>query len=162
MAIPGVVLGIDPGLAATGFGIVDEREQVVVCGSIRTDPGPAGPRLLELVRRLGEVIAPYPLREAALEELFMGRNRTSAIAVAHARGAIMALLEGVGIRSYEYKPAQVKSVVTGYGMADKAQMARMVAAQVRGLDASRDNHAVDAVAIALCHCRSRRALGAAR
>ena len=85
----------------------------------------------------------------------MGSNRTSVIGVAQARGVVLALLESRGIASHEYKPSQVKLVVSGYGNADKAQMARMLTAQLRSLPAGSD-HALDAIAIAICHARSRR------
>ncbi len=89
----------------------------------------------------------------------MGRNRTSVIGVAQARGVILCELQRAGVPTYEYKPAQVKSVVTGYGAADKAQVARMLSAQ--GVFGEMDDHAADAIAIALCHSRSRRLLMAA-
>ena len=85
----------------------------------------------------------------------MGRNATSAIGVAQARGAILVTLTAAGVPVYEYKPSQVKASLTGYGMADKAQMSRMLALQVR-TGARLDEHASDALAIALCHARSRR------
>jgi crossover junction endodeoxyribonuclease RuvC len=93
--------------------------------------------------------------EAALEELFMGRNASSALGVAQARGAVMAALTAAGIPIFEYKPAQVKAALTGYGMADKTQIARMLRLQL-GEAAGADDHATDAIAIALCHVRGRR------
>ena len=150
-----LLLGIDPGLAATGWGLLDPDGRAAGCGTVRTVPGPSGPRLLHIVTELGALLAAQPVAEAALEELFMGRNTTSAIGVAQARGAILAMLAGAGIPVFEYKPAQVKASLTGYGMADKAQMARMLALQVRTRGRI-DDHAADALAIALCHVRSRR------
>ena len=150
-----LLLGIDPGLAATGWGMLDREGKVTACGTIRTSPGPAGPRLLQIVSELSAVLAAHSVWEVALEELFMGRNATSAIGVAQARGAILATLAAAALPIYEYKPSQVKSVLTGYGMADKAQMARMLALQVK-TNAKLDDHAADALAIALCHVRSRR------
>jgi len=135
--------------------MLDQEGKVTACGTIRTSPGPAGPRLLHIVSELGVVLAAHAVWEVALEELFMGRNASSAIGVAQARGAILATLAAAALPIYEYKPSQVKSVLTGYGMADKAQMARMLALQVQ-TDARLDDHAADALAIALCHVRSRR------
>lgn len=135
--------------------MLDREGKVAACGTIRTSPGPAGPRLLHIVSELHAVLAAHSVHEVALEELFMGRNATSAIGVAQARGAILATLAAAALPVFEYKPAQVKSVLTGYGMADKAQMARMLALQVRS-QARLDDHAADALAIALCHVRSRR------
>jgi crossover junction endodeoxyribonuclease RuvC len=152
---PRLLLGIDPGLAATGWGLLDGDSHVVACGSIRTSPGPAAPRLLRLVGELRSVLSADGVVEAALEELFMGRNATSAIGVAQARGAILVTLAAAGLPVFEYKPAQVKASLTGYGMADKAQMIRMLALQVRA-PGRLDEHAADALAIALCHARSRR------
>jgi crossover junction endodeoxyribonuclease RuvC len=157
----GLVLGIDPGLASTGYGVLAQGSQVVGYGCIKTEPGPAGARLLQIVGALRAVLAAHNIGEAALEELFMGRNRTSVIGVAQARGAILATLEAAGVPAFEYKPAQVKSLITGYGLADKAQIARMLGAQLQTA-ARIDDHAADALAIALCHTRSRRLLAQAR
>lgn len=150
-----LLLGVDPGLASTGYGLLADDQSVVGWGTIRTQPGPPGPRLLRLVRQLEALLLANDVAEAALEEIFMGRNLTSVIGVAQARGAILATLEAHGVAIHEYKPNQVKSVVTGYGMAGKDQMARMLSAQVGALGRP-DEHAVDALAIALCHARSRR------
>lgn len=150
-----LLLGIDPGLAATGWGLLDGAGRATGFGTVRTAPGPSGPRLLRLVTELGAVLAAHPVQEAALEELFMGRNATSAIGVAQARGAILVALTTAGVPVFEYKPAQVKASLTGYGMAGKAQMARMLGLQVRVPDRL-DEHAADALAVALCHARSRR------
>jgi crossover junction endodeoxyribonuclease RuvC len=150
-----LLLGIDPGLAATGWGLLDESGHAAGCGTVRTAPGPAGPRLLHLVNELRAVLDAHRVGEAALEELFMGRNATSAIGVAQARGAILFALTAAGLPVYEYKPSQVKASLTGYGMADKAQMARMLALQVRTTSRI-DEHSADALAVALCHVRSRR------
>jgi crossover junction endodeoxyribonuclease RuvC len=86
----------------------------------------------------------------------MGRNATSAVGVAQARGAILAVLEECGVPVFEYKPSQVKVILTGYGNADKRQMQRMLEAQARLPEGKLDDHARDAIAIALCHARSRR------
>ena len=86
----------------------------------------------------------------------MGRNATSAVGVAQARGAILNVLEECGVPVYEYKPSQVKVILTGYGNADKNQIARMLDAQVKLPKGRLDDHARDAIAIALCHSRSRR------
>ena len=160
----GLILGIDPGLAATGLAVLAGDGSVVACRSVKTAPGPAGPRLIRIVDGVRETLAAHTIVEASLEELFMGRNSSSAIGVAQARGAILWTLEDAGIPVWEYKPSQVKSVLTGYGMAPKAQMARMLEVQVAGLGRL-DDHAIDAVAIAICHSRSRRirtAVAAAR
>jgi crossover junction endodeoxyribonuclease RuvC len=157
MAAPGLILGIDPGLAATGYALLRDPAEVVACGTIRTAPTMGrGARLLHIQREIEGLLIGVEIGEAALEELFMGNNRTSVLGVAEARGAILVLLESRGIPVHEYKPAQVKMTLTGYGMADKTQMARMLAAQLRLTEAPGSDHAVDAIAIAICHSRSRR------
>jgi crossover junction endodeoxyribonuclease RuvC len=151
----GLILGVDPGLASSGWAVIDCGSRLTACGTVTTRPGPIAPRLSDIVSELAAVLARYEIGEAALEEVFLGRNATSAIAVAQARGAILVLLEQLSLRVYEYKPSQIKQVITGYGMADKAQMARMLALQVQ-VTGTLDDHSADAVAIALCHARSRR------
>jgi crossover junction endodeoxyribonuclease RuvC len=154
----GLILGVDPGLAATGWAVVREPAEIVGCGTIRTPAAAtAGRRLAQIRQELAAQLA--GVSEAALEELFIGSNRSSAIGVAQARGVVLELLEQHSIPAAEYKPSQVKQVVTGYGMADKGQMARMLSRQVRGFPAALSDHAADAIAIALCHARSRRLLG---
>lgn len=147
-------LGIDPGLASTGWGVLDPNGAVVACGTVKTPPGPEGPRLVTIAAELERVLAQHEVGEAALEELFMGANRTSVIGVAQARGVIVLTLERCGVPCFQYKPAQVKAAITGYGAAGKQQIARMLAAQ--GVRDRLDEHAADAVAIALCHSRARR------
>ena len=152
----GLILGIDPGLASTGFALLSEPNLVLMCSTVVTSPGRDGARLLFITGQLRALLSEHPPAEASLEELFMGRNATSAIGVAQARGAILAVLEECGVPVFEYKPSQVKMVLTGYGNADKAQIARMLAVQVRVPEGKIDDHARDAIAIALCHARSRR------
>jgi crossover junction endodeoxyribonuclease RuvC len=151
----GLILGIDPGLAGTGFALLSGPGTVLSSTTLVTTPGPDGARLLKITQHLRALLAEHSPAEASLEELFMGRNATSAIGVAQARGAILTVLEECGIPVYEYKPAQVKIVLTGYGKADKEQIARMLAAQVKLPDGRLDTHALDAIAIAVCHARSR-------
>ena len=152
----GLIVGIDPGLAGTGFALLAEPYRVVASETVVTIPGREGPRLVAITQRLRELIAEHRPAEASLEELFMGRNATSAIGVAQARGAILAVLEECKVPVFQYKPAQVKIVLTGYGKADKQQIARMLAAQVKLPEGKLDEHARDAIAIAVCHARSRR------
>ena len=152
----GLILGVDPGLAGTGFALLSEPNLVLSCSTVVTIPGRDGARLLTITNHLRQFIAEHRPAEASIEEIFMGRNATSAVGVAQARGAILALLEELGIPVFEYKPSQVKVILTGYGNADKAQIGRMLAAQVKMPEGRIDDHARDAVAIALCHARSRR------
>ena len=153
----GLILGVDPGLAGTGFALLAEPNVVVSCSTVITIPGRDGARLLTISNHLRALLAENPPAEASIEELFMGRNATSAIGVAQARGAILAVLEELHVPVFEYKPAQVKLLLTGYGKADKQQIARMLASQVKLPTQDKiDDHARDAIAIALCHARSRR------
>ena len=152
----GLILGVDPGLAGTGFALLADPNLVLKCSTVVTIPGRDGARLLTITNHLRAFIAEHMPAEASIEELFMGRNATSAIGVAQARGAILAVLEECHLPVYQYKPAQVKIVLTGYGKADKQQIARMLAAQVKLPAGKLDEHARDAIAIAICHARSRR------
>jgi crossover junction endodeoxyribonuclease RuvC len=158
----GLILGIDPGLAGTGFALLSGSDLVLSCSTLVTGPGRDGARLLAITNHLRVLLAENPPTEASLEELFMGRNATSAIGVAQARGAILAVLEECGVPVFEYKPSQVKMVLTGYGNADKAQIARMLGAQVKVPEGRVDAHAMDAIAIAVCHARSRKLSQVAR
>jgi crossover junction endodeoxyribonuclease RuvC len=153
-----LIVGIDPGLAGTGFAVLAEPNRVVACDTVVTIPGREGPRLVTITEHLRRLLDEHQPGEASIEELFMGRNATSAIGVAQARGAILAVLEERHVPVYEYKPAQVKLLLTGYGKADKQQIARMLAAQVKLPDGDHklDDHSRDAIAIAMCHARSRR------
>src|ERR1700751_5252546 len=156
MPSDGLIVGIDPGLAGTGFALLAEPNHVVACGTVSTIPGREGPRLVAIANHLRALIAEHHPSEASIEELFMGRNATSAVGVAQARGAILTVLEECGVPVFEYKPSKVKIIRTGYGNADKSQIGRMLAAQVKLREGSLDDHARDAIAIALCHARSRR------
>lgn len=149
------MLGIDPGLAATGYGLIESAGSVVAWGTIRTPPGPDGARLARIAERLEEILRSAPIGEASMEEMFVGRNASRAVGVAQARGIMLLLLERAGIPVYEYKPAQVKAALTGYGLADKRHIERMVRVQL-GVEGTLDEHSADALAIALCHLRSRR------
>ena len=152
----GLILGIDPGLAGTGFAFFSEPNLVLDCSTVVTIPGRDGARLLTITNHLRALIAAHPPADASIEELFMGRNATSAVGVAQARGAILNVLEECGVPVYEYKPSQVKVILTGYGNADKGQIGRMLAAQVKMPEGRLDDHARDAIAIAVCHARSRK------
>ena len=155
MPSEGLIVGIDPGLAGTGFALLAEPNRVVACGTVSTIPGREGPRLVAIANHLRALIAEHHPSEASLEELFMGRNATSAMGVAQARGAILAVLEECHVPVFQYKPSQVKVILTGYGNADKSQISRMLSAQVKMPEGRLDDHARDAIAIALCHARSR-------
>jgi crossover junction endodeoxyribonuclease RuvC len=164
-----LVLGIDPGIADTGFGVVrldGHQLGLVDCGNIRTPTTlPLSARLQLLDRRLAAVLATHRPPVAALEELFFNRNVRSAMDVGQARGVTLLCLANAGVVVHQYTPLAVKSALTGYGRADKGQMLRMVRA-VLNCEALRvADDAIDALAIAICHVRSSRvrvATGAVR
>jgi crossover junction endodeoxyribonuclease RuvC len=155
-----IVMGIDPGLADTGYGAVrraNGRLCLVSCGSLKTPASLSDPdrlRLLaEQIRRLFQDLNP---EVAAFEELFFGRNVRSAMSVGQARGVALLSAVEAGARVHEYSPAQVKLSVTGYGGATKAQMLKMVQALLGTRDLPRQDDAIDALAIAICHHHSGR------
>src|SRR5207237_10883251 len=152
----GLVPGRDPGLAGPRFALFAEPNLVLACSTVVTIPGRDGARLLTITNHLRALLAANPPAEASIEELFMGRNATSAVGVAQARGAILNVLEECGVPVFEYKPSQVKVILTGYGNADNSQISRILSAQLKLPQGRLDDHARDAVAIALCHARSRR------
>jgi crossover junction endodeoxyribonuclease RuvC len=149
------VLGIDPGLAATGWAVLGpgpDRPRVLGCGTIRTcaaeDPGA---RLVKIARGLRDAIAAHAPQVAAVEQALVARSAKSALALGQARGAALLTAAEGGLPVHEYLPMHVKQAVTGYGHADKGQVERMVARLVSGAEAPGSSHAADAVAIALCH-----------
>lgn len=156
-----LVLGIDPGTATTGYGLVRETEQgdleVVDFGVILTPAGMAPEqRLLLLHERLVEILLLHQPESGAVEKLFFQRNVTNAIAVGQARGVALLAMAKEGVRVAEYTPMEVKQAVTGYGGADKLQIQMMVQAILNLKDLPRPDDAADALAIAICHIQSYR------
>jgi len=155
-----LVLGVDPGTAITGYGLVQEAEgqlQAVAYGAITTPSDWALPqRLLKIYRDLTALIREYNPTEGAVEQLFFSRNVKTALAVGQARGvALLALAEG-GLPVHEYTPLQVKQSVVGYGRAEKAQVQELVKLLL-GLEVvPQPDDAADALAIAICHLHSAR------
>jgi len=149
------VLGIDPGTAACGYGIVHEsdgRLRAVVQGEWRTSAR-ARPqdRLLTIFDGVRELIAEHAPDAVALEESFVGADARIALSVGQARGAVLVAAASGGVGCAEYAPARVKSAVCGYGRAEKGQMQRMVRI-ILGLDVEpRSSHEADALAVAICH-----------
>ena len=149
------VLGIDPGLATVGFGIVDSvngRPVHVRHGAIKTAAGlPLERRLLTISEDLAELIDAFKPQEMAIEELFFNKNVTTGISVAHGRGVVMMMAARYGLVVREYKPQHVKMAVTGYGNAEKVQVMELTR-QLLGLKAMpRPDDAADALAVAICH-----------
>jgi crossover junction endodeoxyribonuclease RuvC len=156
-----LVLGIDPGTASTGFGLIRENEQgdltVVDFGVVRTASKLAMPqRLLQIYQQLGEIIADHQPDSGAVEKLFFQRNVRTAISVGQGRGVALLALAQAEIPVVEYTPLEIKQAVSGYGKADKHQMQRMVRALLELDEVPRPDDAADALAVAICHLHSAR------
>lgn len=156
-----LVLGIDPGTATTGYGLVREDAagelQVVDYGVVETPPGlPMPERLLELHSRLSELLLLHRPESGAVEKLFFQRNVTTALSVGQARGVALLALAQAGLAVGEYTPLEVKQAVAGYGGADKNQVQQMVRALLNLSEIPRPDDAADALAVAICHLHSAR------
>jgi crossover junction endodeoxyribonuclease RuvC len=154
------VLGIDPGTATTGYGVVEEVKgdlKPLVFGVIRTPADQPLPVRLQLIyQALKELAAEWVPTAAAVEELFFSRNVRTAMSVGQARGVILLALADIGLDVAEYTPLAIKQAVTGYGNADKAQVQEMVRLLLGLAEAPRPDDAADALAVAICHLHSAR------
>ena len=151
------VLGIDPGLSTTGYGLVEGSHppKALSAGVIRTDTDAAIPqRLAELHRGLKRVIGEAGPDVIALETVFTNRNLQTAISVGRASGVALLAAAEAGIPVFEYVPTAVKSAVTGDGSANKTQVQQMVARLLHLEEAPKPADAADALALALCHLRA--------
>lgn len=152
------ILGIDPGVAIVGFGVVDTMRtgpELFKCGVITTPAHtPLSTRLNSIYLDLMELIQTFQPDAVAIEELFFNTNITTGIAVAHARGVILLACIQSAVPVFEYTPSQVKQAVVGYGKAKKPQVMDMVKRILHLPDVPKPDDAADAVAIALCHARS--------
>ncbi len=153
-----IILGIDPGLAIVGWGVIEYRNskfRTVAYGSIQT---PAGmrteERLSAIFDGMNELIEKYRPDAMAVEELFFNTNVTTGIRVAEARGVILLAAERAGIPMQEYTPMQVKQAVTGYGKAEKRQVITMVTMLLSLQKPPKPDDTADALAIAICHAHS--------
>lgn len=155
-----LVLGIDPGTAITGYGLVREEEDRLVlvdCGVITTPAGqPLAGRLQTIYRGLTDLVRGHSPDAVAVEELFFSRNARTAMAVGQARGVTLLAVADAGHTVYEYKPVEVKQAVAGYGAADKYQVQEMVRMLLELDQAPQPDDAADAVAVAVCHIHSAR------
>jgi len=152
------VLGIDPGTAACGYGIVHESEgrlRGIAYGCWSTTPRQRPElRLKTIFDGVAALIAEHAPDVVALEESYVGADARIALSVGQARGAVLVACAAGGVEAAEYAPALVKQAVCGYGRADKTQVARMVKL-VLGVEV-RNNHASDALAVAICHATAPR------
>jgi crossover junction endodeoxyribonuclease RuvC len=155
------VLGIDPGTAVTGYGVLEQVENGVVrlteCGVIRTSPrSPLASRLREIFEGVTELLERHSPGAVAVEGVFFGKNARSAMVLGHARGAILLAAALRNLDVAEYSPAEVKSAIVGTGSATKHQIGFMTQKLLRLREPPRPADAADGVAVALCHCfRSR-------
>lgn len=146
------ILGVDPGLAVAGFGLIEGgvNARLVECGAVRTVAGtPEAERLRIIYERMQELISRHEPDVLAIEQLFFNRNVRSAMAVAQARGVIIAAAAYADMAVHEYTPLQVKLAVTGEGRATKDQVGFMVKALLRLQEAPRPDDVADALAVAL-------------
>ncbi len=154
------VLGIDPGTATTGYGVVEEIGgdlKALVCGVVRTEAGqPPAARLQVIYGEIKELASEWEPDEAAVEELFFSKNVRTAMSVGQARGVALLALADVGLSIAEYTPLEIKQSVTGYGNADKAQMQEMTRLLLGLKEPPRPDDAADALAVAICHLHSAR------
>lgn len=153
------ILGIDPGIATVGFGIVDAGRgmalRMVQYGAITTEAGlPLARRLYQINCDLEKLISMFQPDVIAVEELFFNTNITTGIAVAHGRGIILYTAEKLGVPIFEYTPSQVKQAVVGYGKAEKKQVMDMTRRLLKLKTIPRPDDAADGLALAICHARS--------
>ena len=156
-----LALGIDPGTATTGYGLVRlERDGELVAvkyGVILTPKDASPPARLEMIYDgMNDLLKEYKPETAAVEKLFFARNVTTGIAVGQARGVVMLALQKAGIESFEYTPKEIKNAVAGYGGADKRQVQEMVRALLQLDSIPKPDDAADALAVAITHLNTRR------
>jgi crossover junction endodeoxyribonuclease RuvC len=153
-------LGIDPGTAITGYGFVEgdgDSLTLTTYGAITTPADmPLAQRLQQIYRELRALISEWQPETAAVEELFFSKNARTALAVGHARGVALLALVDAGLPIQEYKPAEVKQAVAGYGNAPKQQVQGMVQLLLNLDGIPRPDDAADALAVAICHFHSAR------
>ena len=152
------ILGIDPGIATVGFGVIDAdrgKQSYVSCGIISTPAHtPLSARLDQIYSDLEQLFEAFRPDAISIEELFFNTNITTGISVAHGRGVILLAAYRHNIPVYEYTPLQVKQAVVGYGRADKKQVIDMVRRILNMPSPPKPDDAADAVAMAICHARS--------
>lgn len=152
------ILGIDPGIAIVGFGLIESDRgtmRMLQYGAVTTEAGlPLATRLVQIEDDMRALIQQLRPDEIAIEELFFSKNITTGIAVAHGRGVVLCTAERLGVPIFEYTPMQVKQAVVGYGLAEKKQVMDMTRRLLKLKTVPRPDDAADALAIALCHARS--------
>lgn len=152
-----LVLGIDPGTAITGYGLVEQGDdlRLIDAGAILTPAGtPLAQRLLTIHDQLSRLISMHRPAAVAVEELFFSKNVRTAMSVGQARGVVLLAAAQAGLPVYHYKPTEVKLAVTGYGGADKPQVQEMVRLLLGMPSTPKPDDVADAIAIAICHLQS--------
>lgn len=153
-----VILGIDPGFAIVGFGVLRSEpgaQTLLSCGAITTEAGlPLPARLFQIENDMAQLLDTFDPDAMVVEELFFTNNITTGIGVAQARGVILTAAERAGVPIFEYSPSAVKLAITGYGKAEKRQVMDMTKRLLKLKAVPKPDDAADAVAIALCHARS--------
>jgi crossover junction endodeoxyribonuclease RuvC len=156
-----LVLGIDPGTATTGYGLVRDRVdgslEPVTYGTIKTPAGfPAHQRLSMLFHQINEILLLHHPNSCAVEKLFFQRNISTAIAVGQARGVLMLAISEAGLEMAEYTPNEIKQAVAGYGSAGKKQVQEMVRVLLELPEIPKPDDAADALAIAITHLNTQK------
>jgi len=155
-----IIMGIDPGFAITGYGIVKyegNKFSPLDYGAVLTKAGePFARRLLKLDDEIGDIIRRFKPDAIAVEELFFNKNIKTAITAAHGRGIVLAAAARSGTEVFEYTPLQVKQAVVGYGRAEKAQVQQMVKVILNLQEIPKPDDTADALAVAICHGHSHR------
>lgn len=155
-----IILGVDPGSRVTGYGVINSvgnKLQYIDCGCIRTESKSFPDRLLTIYEQLNSLIELHTPQQAAIEEVFMGRNASSALKLGQARGSAMVACLSQQLEVAEYSARQVKQAVVGSGAADKSQVQHMVKALL-GISDTLAEDAADALAVAICHANTHASL----
>jgi crossover junction endodeoxyribonuclease RuvC len=154
------IIGIDPGSRVTGYGVIESsagRQRIVAFGRICTDAGALPQRLLQIQNALTEILREHRPAEAAVEQVFVKRNATTAMVLGQARGVALCTAAAAGLAVTEYAATQIKQAITGSGRAEKPQVAHMVKLLLK-LTEPPPSDAADALAVALCHAQVRSTL----
>jgi crossover junction endodeoxyribonuclease RuvC len=161
-----IILGIDPGTAITGWGIIEIKDKVpgrgdtmqaVDYGCIKTDSKTDFPKRLQIIyRELNNIIKKYQPEEIAVEQLFFAKNVKTALTVGQARGVVLLTAINAGLKIAEYTPLQVKQAMSGYGRAEKQQIQKMVKVFLCLKEIPKPDDVADALAVAICHINSRK------
>ena len=152
------ILGVDPGIAATGWGMIEaegSKTSAIDYGFIKTLPSDTyGRRLMIIYNSLTDIIEKYKPEQASIEDIFFARNKLSAIPVAQAKGVILLIMEQKGLETFVFTPLQIKQALTGNGRAEKEQVQEMVKLVLGLKNKIKPDHAADALAAAICCCNN--------